>query len=69
MPFLKKSKCGFKLATKDVFLIYKLVGLQFEGPAIDLAVVCSSTFLPSQKSISIQKKVCFAAKWVFPGEK
>lgn len=60
-----EKKCGFKLATKDVFLNIT-GGIKIEDPAIDLAVVCA--VLSSDQSISIQKKVCFAAEIGLSGE-
>lgn len=60
-----EKRCGFRLATKDVFLNIA-GGIRVEDPAIDLAVV--SAVLSSAEDISITSKACFAAEVGLSGE-
>lgn len=60
-----EKKCGFKLATKDVFLNIT-GGIKIDDTAIDLAVVCA--VLSSEQGVSIQQETCFAGEIGLSGE-
>ncbi len=60
-----EKRCGFKLASKDVFLNIA-GGIRVEDPAIDLAVVAS--ILSSNDDIPVNSKTCFAAEVGLSGE-
>ena len=60
-----EKRCGFKLATKDVFL-NMAGGIRVEEPAIDLAVVVS--ILSSSEDIPVAPSICFAAEIGLSGE-
>jgi len=60
-----ESRCGFRLAMKDVFLNIA-GGFRTEDPAIDLAVVCA--ILSSNEDIPINPKICFAGEVGLSGE-
>lgn len=60
-----EKRCGFKLATKDVFLNIA-GGIKVDDPAIDLAVV--SAVLSSSEDMPIPSKTCFAAEVGLSGE-
>lgn len=60
-----EKRCGFRLATKDVFLNLA-GGIRVEDPALDLAVV--SSILSSSEDIPINPKICFAAEVGLSGE-
>ena len=60
-----EKRCGFRLASKDVFLNIA-GGLKVEDPAIDLAVICS--ILSSGEDIPIPAKYCFAGEVGLSGE-
>ncbi len=60
-----EKRCGFKLASKDVFLNIA-GGIRVEDPAIDLAVVMA--ILSSNMDISVSPKLCFAGEIGLSGE-
>lgn len=60
-----EKRCGFRLASKDVFLNIA-GGLKVEDPAIDLAVICS--ILSSGEDMPIPAKYCFAGEVGLSGE-
>jgi len=60
-----EKRCGFRLASKDVFLNIA-GGLKVEDPAIDLAVICS--ILSSGEDMPIPAKNCFAGEVGLSGE-
>ncbi|MBT8195242.1 MAG: DNA repair protein RadA [Bacteroidia bacterium] len=60
-----EKRCGFKLASKDVFLNLA-GGIRVEDPAIDLAVICA--ILSSNEDVSISSKNCFAGEIGLTGE-
>lgn len=60
-----EKRCGFKLATKDVFLNIA-GGIKVDDPAIDLALVCS--VLSSNADMPISANFCFAAEVGLSGE-
>ncbi|OFX80025.1 MAG: DNA repair protein RadA [Bacteroidetes bacterium GWE2_29_8] len=60
-----EKRCGFKLATKDVF-INIAGGLKVEDPAIDLAVVCA--ILSSNQDVAVNPKFTFAGEIGLSGE-
>ena len=60
-----EKRCGFKLATKDVFLNIA-GGIKVNDPAIDLAVVCA--IMSSNANLAIPAKICFAAELSLSGE-
>jgi DNA repair protein RadA/Sms len=60
-----EKRCGFKLASKDVFLNIT-GGLRVDDPAIDLAVTCA--ILSSDNDIPVSPKICFAAEIGLSGE-
>jgi len=60
-----EKRCGFKLASKDVFLNIA-GGLKVDDPAIDLAVVCA--VLSSNVDMPINTKVCLSAEVGLSGE-
>ena len=60
-----EKKCGFLLATKDVFLNIT-GGIKINDPAIDLAVVCS--ILSSDQDINLDTQICFAGEIGLSGE-
>lgn len=60
-----EKRCGFKLASKDVFLNIA-GGIRVDDPAIDLAVV--SAVLSSNVDVSLDAKTCMAAEVGLSGE-
>tara|TARA_B110000003_G_scaffold273180_1_gene310433 strand:+ start:1698 stop:3056 length:1359 start_codon:yes stop_codon:yes gene_type:complete len=60
-----EKRCGFMLATKDVFLNIT-GGIKIDDTAIDLAVVCS--ILSSDQDIAIDNLTCFAGEIGLSGE-
>ena len=60
-----EKKCGFLLASKDVFLNVA-GGLKVDDPAVDLAVICA--ILSSNEDVAIPEKTCFAAEISLTGE-
>ena len=60
-----EKRCGFRLATKDVFLNIT-GGIKISDPAIDLAVICS--ILSSDQDIALNKQYCFAGEVGLSGE-
>ncbi len=60
-----EKRCGFRLASKDVFLNIT-GGIRVDDPAIDLAVVAA--ILSSSEDISLPLKTCFAAEVGLSGE-
>lgn len=60
-----EKRCGFKLASKDVFLNIT-GGLRVDDPAIDLAVTCA--ILSSDADMPVSPKICFAAEVGLSGE-
>ncbi len=60
-----EKRCGFKLATKDVFLNIA-GGIRVDDPAIDLAVM--SAVLSSNVDMPIDERVCFSAEVGLSGE-
>ncbi|MEO5571674.1 MAG: DNA repair protein RadA [Bacteroidia bacterium] len=60
-----EKRCGFKLASKDVFLNLA-GGIKVEDPAIDLAIICS--ILSSSEDIFIAPKTCFTGEVGLSGE-
>lgn len=60
-----EKKCGFLLASKDVFLNIA-GGLKVDDPAVDLAVICA--ILSSSEDVPIPEKTCFAAEIGLTGE-
>jgi len=60
-----EKRCGFKLATKDVFLNIT-GGIKVEDPAIDLAVICA--ILSSSEDIALPERVCFTGEVGLSGE-
>lgn len=60
-----EKRCGFRLASKDVFLNIT-GGLRVDDPAIDLAVVCA--ILSSDADRPVSPKCCFAAEVGLSGE-
>lgn len=60
-----EKRCGFRLATKDVFLNIT-GGIKVDDPAIDLAVVAA--ILSSNEDIALSPRICFAAEVGLSGE-
>lgn len=60
-----EKKCGFLLASKDVFLNVA-GGLKVADPAVDLSVICA--ILSSNEDVAIPPKTCFAAEIGLTGE-
>jgi DNA repair protein RadA/Sms len=60
-----EKRCGFKLASKDVF-INIAGGIRVDDPALDLAVV--SAVLSSNANESLPKNYCFAGEIGLTGE-
>ncbi|MBL4658142.1 MAG: DNA repair protein RadA [Flavobacteriales bacterium] len=60
-----EKKCGFLLASKDVFLNVA-GGLKVDDPAVDLGVICA--ILSSNEDVPIPPKTCFAAEIGLTGE-
>lgn len=60
-----EKRCGFKLASKDVFLNLA-GGVRVDDPGIDLAVVCA--VLSSNVDVAIAKNIVFAAEVGLSGE-
>ena len=60
-----EKKCGFLLATKDVFLNIA-GGIKVDDPGIDLGVICS--ILSSNEEIPLPAKTCFAGEIGLTGE-
>ncbi|QNR22648.1 DNA repair protein RadA [Croceimicrobium hydrocarbonivorans] len=60
-----EKRCGFRLATKDVFLNIT-GGIKVDDPAIDLAVVAA--ILSSNEDIALSPRTCFAAEVGLSGE-
>jgi len=60
-----EKRCGFRLASKDVFLNIA-GGIKVEDPAADLAVV--SAILSSGEEVPISPKYCFAGEIGLSGE-
>lgn len=60
-----EKRCGFRLASKDVFL-NMAGGIRVDDPAIDLAVVCA--ILSSAEDIHVGHNHCFAAEIGLSGE-
>ena len=60
-----EKKCGFKLASQDVFLNIA-GGIKVIDPSIDLAVVCA--ILASYEDLIIPTNVCFAGEVGLTGE-
>ena len=60
-----EKRCGFRIATKDVFLNIT-GGIKVDDPAIDLAVICA--VLSSAEDIPVPEKACFAAEVGLTGE-
>ena len=60
-----EKRCGFKLASKDVFLNIA-GGLKVNDPSIDLAVI--SAILSSGEDIHISSTICFSAEVGLSGE-
>ena len=60
-----EKRCGFQLASKDVFLNIT-GGIKVDDPAIDLAV--AAAILSSAEDIPIPTNFCFAAEVGLTGE-
>lgn len=60
-----EKRCGFKLATKDVFLNIA-GGIKIDDPAIDLSVVAA--ILSSNFDVSIEKNIALSAEVGLAGE-
>ncbi len=60
-----EKRCGFRLASKDVFLNIT-GGIRVDDPAIDLAVVAA--ILSSNEDIALAPRQCFAAEVGLSGE-
>jgi|SRR6185437_5249340 len=60
-----EKRCGFRLASKDVFLNIA-GGIKVEDPAADLAIV--SAILSSGEEVPIPSKYCFAGEIGLSGE-
>ncbi len=60
-----EKRCGFKLATRDVFLNIA-GGIRVEDPAIDLAIICA--ILSSAEDIAVPASTCFAGEVGLTGE-
>lgn len=60
-----EKRCGFRIATKDVFLNIT-GGIKVDDPAIDLGVICA--VLSSNEDIPVSDKTCFAAEVGLTGE-
>ncbi len=60
-----EKRCGFRIATKDVFLNIT-GGIKVDDPAIDLGVICA--ILSSNEDIPVADKTCFAAEVGLTGE-
>ncbi|MCX6247108.1 MAG: DNA repair protein RadA [Bacteroidetes bacterium] len=60
-----EKRCGFRLATKDVFLNIA-GGIKVDDPAIDLAVVAA--VLSSNEDLPVDSKSCFCAEVGLSGE-
>jgi DNA repair protein RadA/Sms len=60
-----EKRCGFRLASKDVFLNLA-GGIKVEDPAIDLAVICA--ILSSGEDVAISPKVVFSGEVGLSGE-
>jgi DNA repair protein RadA/Sms len=60
-----EKRCGFRLASKDVFLNIA-GGLRVEDPAIDLAVICA--VLSSNEDIPLPQRVCMTGEVGLSGE-
>ena len=60
-----EKKCGFRLASKDVFLNIT-GGIKIDDTAIDLAIICS--ILSSDHDIALDNLMCFAGEIGLSGE-
>jgi len=60
-----EKRCGFKIASKDVFLNIT-GGIKVEDPALDLAIICA--VLSSSEDIQLPERVCFAGEVGLSGE-
>jgi len=60
-----EKRCGFRIATKDVFLNVT-GGIRVDDPAIDLGVICA--VLSSNEDIPVSEHTCFAAEVGLTGE-
>lgn len=60
-----EKRCGFQLATKDVFLNIT-GGIRVDDPALDLAVIAA--ILSSTEDSALSPKICFAAEVGLSGE-
>lgn len=60
-----EKRCGFRLATKDVFLNIA-GGFKIEDPAIDLGIICA--ILSSNEDIPIHSGIAFAGEVGLSGE-
>lgn len=60
-----EKRCGFRLATKDVFLNIA-GGIKVDDPAIDLSIVAS--ILSSNQDLPIPSSYCFSAEVGLSGE-
>ncbi len=60
-----EKRCGFKLASKDVFLNLA-GGIKVNDTAIDLAVVVA--IMSSNANLAVPKHICFAAELSLSGE-
>ena len=60
-----EKRCGFKIASKDVFLNIT-GGIKVDDPAIDLAVVCA--ILSSNFDLHIESTICFCGEVGLSGE-
>jgi DNA repair protein RadA/Sms len=60
-----EKRCGFRLASKDVFLNIA-GGIKVEDPAADLALVAA--ILSSAEEVPISPKICFAGEIGLSGE-
>ena len=60
-----EKRCGFRLASKDVFLNIT-GGIKIDDTAIDLAVICS--ILSSDQDIALDTQICFAGEIGLSGE-
>jgi DNA repair protein RadA/Sms len=60
-----EKRCGFRLASKDVFLNLA-GGIRVDDPALDLAVACA--VLSSSEDMPIPPLHCFAAEIGLSGE-
>jgi DNA repair protein RadA/Sms len=60
-----EKRCGFKLASKDVFLNLA-GGVRIEDPALDLAIVCA--ILSSNVEMALPGEMCFCGEVGLSGE-